>query len=199
MRLTERAHVAVAGHLQPGALAVDATAGNGHDTAFLAERVGPAGHVWAFDVQAEALAATRARLDACGLLERVTLLHRGHEGWREALPPELRGQLTAVMFNLGYLPGGDQRRVTSPVTTLAALNEAVAWLAPGGIVSLLVYRGHAGGLEEHAAIERWLAQCPLQVECQSAPANNTGAPLLYLLRYRACPGGSASSVPGPVR
>jgi predicted methyltransferase len=37
--------------LQPGDTAVDATAGNGHDTLALAELVGPQGVVWALDLQ----------------------------------------------------------------------------------------------------------------------------------------------------
>ena len=40
--------------IRPGDLVIDATAGNGHDTLFLAECVGPAGKVLAFDVQAAA-------------------------------------------------------------------------------------------------------------------------------------------------
>ena len=42
-RLTRLAHDAVRATLAPGAFAVDATAGNGHDTLFLAEAVGPGG------------------------------------------------------------------------------------------------------------------------------------------------------------
>lgn len=38
----------------PGDTVVDATAGNGHDTVFLARLAGPSGQVHAFDVQEEA-------------------------------------------------------------------------------------------------------------------------------------------------
>ena len=34
-----------------GDFVIDATMGNGHDTAFLAELVGPSGEVFAFDIQ----------------------------------------------------------------------------------------------------------------------------------------------------
>ena len=37
--------------VQPGDTVIDATMGNGHDTAMLAELVGESGHVIAFDVQ----------------------------------------------------------------------------------------------------------------------------------------------------
>ena len=45
-----------------GDTVVDATMGNGHDTLFLAELVGPEGHVCAFDIQESALESTRALL-----------------------------------------------------------------------------------------------------------------------------------------
>ena len=35
----------------PGDAVIDATMGNGHDTAFLCRAVGPSGRVYAFDVQ----------------------------------------------------------------------------------------------------------------------------------------------------
>ena len=52
----------------PGDTVVDATAGNGHDTVFLARLAGPSGQVHAFDVQEEAIRATRERLEKEGLL-----------------------------------------------------------------------------------------------------------------------------------
>jgi len=77
------AHQAIAEVLGDGDLAIDATLGNGHDTLFLAKRVGDTGRVWGFDVQAVALAHTRRRLQAHGVAERVTLVHAGHETMTE--------------------------------------------------------------------------------------------------------------------
>lgn len=50
-----------------GGVVVDATMGNGYDTAWLCELVGPSGRVYAFDIQPAALERTRARLAAQGL------------------------------------------------------------------------------------------------------------------------------------
>ena len=141
--------------LGAGALAVDATVGNGHDTLFLAERVGASGRVYGFDVQPEAVARTRSRLEAAGLAGRVTLFERGHEAMRTALPPEAVGRVRAVMFNLGYLPGGDKTRITRPGTTLPALTAALDLLAPGGVLTVVVYGGHPGGAEESDAVTAW--------------------------------------------
>lgn len=50
-----------------------------------------------------------------------------------------------VAFNLGYLPGGDKTMITKSETTLLGLEAAERVVAPGGLISLLVYVGHPGG------------------------------------------------------
>ena len=121
LRLTEIAQQRVADVLSEGEFAVDATAGNGHDTAFLAARVGPTGRIFAFDVQPEAVAATRARLAEYGL-RNVTLFQKSHAELESMLPHDVAGHVGAVMFNLGYLPGGDHAVVTETQSTLAAID-----------------------------------------------------------------------------
>ena len=69
--------------LFPGARAVDATMGNGRDTLWLCQRVGPEGRVYAFDVQPEAVARTRALLEREGLSDRATLFCQGHQRMAE--------------------------------------------------------------------------------------------------------------------
>ncbi|MCL6617576.1 MAG: class I SAM-dependent methyltransferase, partial [Anoxybacillus ayderensis] len=48
--------------VKEGDVVVDATVGNGHDTLYLAERVGESGHVFGFDIQAQAIENTTKRL-----------------------------------------------------------------------------------------------------------------------------------------
>lgn len=151
-RPTQTAHREVAAVLRPGDVAIDATAGNGHDTVFLAERVGDAGKVFAFDVQAEAIAAARARVEAAGLTGRVEFILASHATIVEHAAP---GSVAAVMFNLGYFPGGDHAVITRTGETLAALGAALVVLKPGGVLTVVCYPGHPGGDEESAAVESW--------------------------------------------
>lgn len=72
--------------LREGDVAVDATMGNGGDTAFLCKLVGETGHVYAFDVQQEALDRTAARLEEAGMRSRATLILAGHETMRDHVP-----------------------------------------------------------------------------------------------------------------
>ena len=147
--------------VRPGDRVADATCGNGHDTLLLAQLVGPGGRVWGFDIQPRALDATRQLLSAHNCLERVELLEVGHERIGDAVPEPL----DAVIFNLGYLPGGDKRIISRPDTTGKALSSAAEMLLPGGLLLAVVYTGHAGGAEEGAVVERWAADLPAESCC----------------------------------
>lgn len=140
-----------------GGAAVDATVGNGHDTTFLARTVGSGGHVLGIDIQAEALDRARERLQHAGVSERVTLLQAGHERLAALVKERGNVPVQGVMFNLGYLPGGDKTVVTRPATTVQALQGACDVLAPGGVVTIVLYTGHPGGQEEAEAVEAWTA------------------------------------------
>lgn len=157
LRLTEQAQQVVRAVIASGDVAIDATAGNGHDTLFLAQLVGETGRVFACDVQEEALARTACRLEAA-FVRNVVLLQRSHADMKSAIPPEYHGHIGAVMFNLGYLPGGDKTRTTTRASSEGGVRAAISLLRPGGIVTVLAYPGHAGGAEETAAVEGWLHQ-----------------------------------------
>lgn len=150
-----------------GDAVVDATAGGGVDTLFLARLAGPGGRVFAFDVQAAALARTRRRLDEAAAagerLAEAELVLAGHERMAERIPADLHGRVAAVMFNLGYLPGAEETVITLTETTLAALEAALALLRPGGVLTIVVYPGHAGGDAEAVAVVAWAAAVPRQV------------------------------------
>jgi len=149
-RVTEMAHRLLAERITAGDTVVDATAGNGYDTLFLAGLVGETGRVYAYDIQEAAIRATAERLDAAGVRDRVILRHASHTAIAE-----LRASLQAVVFNLGYLPGSDKGVITQADSTLQAVQASLERLAPGGMVLLVVYQGHAGGEQEAEALEAY--------------------------------------------
>ena len=83
-------------------LCIDATCGNGGDTAFLCRLSGPEGRVLGFDIQPEAIASTRARLKKQGLT--AELICDSHANLLQYGRP---GTADIVMFNFGWLPGAD--------------------------------------------------------------------------------------------
>jgi predicted methyltransferase len=152
-RPTELAHRLLEDVVGEGALAIDATAGNGHDTLFLARLVGPSGRVLAFDVQAAAIESARTLLEREGVAERVVFHHESHVFLADRAEV---GSVDVVMFNLGYLPGADRSVITETDGTLMALNAAAEALRPGGWLCVTCYPGHAGGGDEAEAVEQWL-------------------------------------------
>ncbi len=144
--------------LTAGDAAVDATMGNGHDTEALCRLVGPSGRVYAFDIQARAVANTRQRLLSAGLADRARLFHLGHEHLAETVPEPVR----AVMFNLGWLPGGDHQVTTLLPTTLSAVEQALSLLLPGGVLVLCAYPGHAEGARERESLIEFFSALPPQ-------------------------------------
>ncbi|MBU0500176.1 MAG: class I SAM-dependent methyltransferase [Gammaproteobacteria bacterium] len=154
--LTALAQGFIAPALTPGGFAVDATLGNGQDCLFLAQGVAPNGLVFGFDIQVGAIDLTRQRLGPAGLESFVRLFHEGHERMGERLAGRYLGRIQAIMFNLGYLPGGDKGLVTRSDTTRQALDACDILLKPGGRLSILAYTGHPGGDCEADLVEKWL-------------------------------------------
>lgn len=134
-----------------GEVVIDATAGNGYDTLFLAELVGEQGHVYAFDIQQDALDATTERLGK--LSNRATLVLDSHSNIKNYVHEEIGG----ATFNLGYFPASDDLTiVTKPHTTIQALQATMELLKKGGIITIAVYVGHVGGVEEKDALLLYL-------------------------------------------
>lgn len=192
-KMTAVAHGLWRPHLRAGGTAVDMTAGNGHDTLHLARAVGVEGTVFAFDLQAEAIAATRRRLaEHLGArhLEGVELRQGCHSQLVEAVDEAVGpGACDLVAFNLGYLPGQSRDLQgagrTRAETTAAALRKCLPAVRPGGLVSVMAYVGHAGGRAEYEAASEVLAALPASEWASSELSllNRADAPRL-LLGYR---------------
>lgn len=152
-RPTELLHLLLQRFLSEGDQSIDATAGNGHDTVFLARQVGATGRVLAFDVQAAAISSSRRLVEAEGLGERVDFFQESHAGLADHAQP---GTMAAILFNLGYLPGSDQSVITTAAETLRALEASLRVLRPGGWLCVVCYPGHEGGNDEASAVEAWM-------------------------------------------
>ncbi len=183
----ELAHDLIRSRVSPGDRVLDATAGNGHDTVFLAQLVGPTGHVFAMDVQEAAITSTRSRITNATVAERCTLILGSHHEIDKRLPSDARGRLAAIMFNLGWLPGHDKNVITQTSTTLHAVETALQWLRPGGILTIVAYPGHAGGDQEAHEIAKWASALPSHTHevRHYRPANRAGkSPECWAIRPR---------------
>lgn len=139
--------------IQEGDCVIDATTGNGFDSVFLAKCVGESGRVLAFDIQESAIRSAEERVTQEGLSARVTFFLESHEKMGLHAAP---GSVTAVMFNLGYLPGEDHQITTESEGTLHALEVACTLLKTTGVLSVVCYPGHPAGAIEAEAVEEWM-------------------------------------------
>ncbi|WIM37368.1 class I SAM-dependent methyltransferase [Paenibacillus sp. PK4536] len=145
--------------------AIDATAGTGVDTLMLAKAAGRRGQVFSFDIQQDALDRTQERLDKedQAKLASVQLILDSHATMSQYIPEAQHGKIQVIMFNLGYLPTGDPSIITEPESTLTALASAFDLLAIRGILTIVLYPGHAGGAEEAKAVQDWASSLPVAV------------------------------------
>ena len=138
-------------------LCVDATCGNGGDTAFLCQLSG-SNHVLGFDIQPEAIASTHTHLEKLGLADRAELHCDSHANLLHYLEP---GSADAVMFNFGWLPGADHSVFSTADSSIPALEAALTALRPGGVLSAILYSGRVIGTDEKQCILGWLRALPL--------------------------------------
>ena len=129
--------------IRPGDGAIDATCGNGHDTLFLAQICKA---VVSLDIQEKALHTAQARLAEHGL-SNVCFLQMSH-----ATLPEAEFPIRLIVYNLGYLPGGDKELTTLVETTLKSVQEALIRVESGGMISITCYPGHSEGAREEEAL-----------------------------------------------
>ena len=184
MRLTEKVHTILTNHLHEGDLAIDATAGNGYDTLFLAEQVGPSGKVIAIDIQDCAIRSTREKLESAGLIDRVKLVTDDHAAALRKLIVNDHGKIAAITFNLGYLPGSDKSIQTRAESTEEALAASIQLLSPGGCLCVTAYRGHSRGTAEAKTVEAFMHKSQTEghaVDCYE-PESSNSPPILWVLK-----------------
>lgn len=143
------AHQFLSAHVPVGGFCIDATAGKGRDTAFLCSLVGSAGRVLAFDIQPAAVSATRALLAEQGYSSTAEVICDSHHHLLQYADP---GTVDAVVFNFGWLPGGDHKIFTRAETSIPAIEAGLQLLKPGGVMTLCIYSGGENGFSERDAL-----------------------------------------------
>ncbi len=140
-------------HVEPGDLCIDATMGNGNDTALLSRLAGENGKVWAFDIQEQALEHTKERLKKECCPENWELLLCSHEEMGNYAMPDT---VSCITFNLGYLPGGDHAKATRADSSIRAIETGLSLLKKKGLMTVCIYSGGDTGFEEKEAVLSYL-------------------------------------------
>ncbi len=129
-------------------ICVDATMGRGRDTLLLCQL---SEKVYAFDIQAEALASTRKLLQENGYTNAELILDSHHN---------LKNYVASakcVVFNFGFLPGGDHSIFSHSETSIKAIKAALEIISEDGFISICSYYGGDTGFEEKDALLEFLS------------------------------------------
>jgi hypothetical protein len=170
--------------IQLGDSIIDATCGNGQDTLILAKNAlsENSGALFAFDIQEKAIANTQQLLkqnlsEAC--YKRIQFFQSCHSQFPDEIPPTIK----LVVYNLGYLPGGNKSLTTQVETTLKSIMAAQNLILKNGAISITCYPGHTEGKLEEAAILNYLSSLnPKDWRCcYHQWINRKDAPTLVLL------------------
>ncbi|MBO5274542.1 MAG: class I SAM-dependent methyltransferase [Clostridia bacterium] len=176
----------VSAHIKKGGVCVDFTMGNGHDTSWLSRQVGEEGHVYAFDIQPQALESTRKTLAEDGCPDNCTLICDSHSNVKDYV----KEKICAGMFNLGYLPGGDKSITTLRETTIPAVKAGIELLGEDAILLIAVYPGHAEGTAEGLLLDELLATYDRREICISKfkIVNSPTSPFFFICETKPAAG-----------
>ena len=170
-------------HVKEGGVAVDFTMGNGHDTAWLSKAVGENGKVYAFDIQEKALESTKVTLQSENCPDNCTLICDSHSNVLEYV----KEPICAGVFNLGYLPGGNNKSLTTKrPTTLKAVEGAISLMDKDAIILIAVYPGHEEGKLEGEMLDNYLSTLDRKKICVSKfqIVNSVTSPFFFLIETK---------------
>lgn len=182
--------------LKSGDIAIDATCGNGYDTLELAHLLFnletaastlpiTVSKLIAIDRQKKAVDATRARLKSTVskdiMRHHVCLLEQCHSSFPSDITME---SVALIVYNLGYLPGGNKALTTMHSTTLQSLKSALSLITPGGCISITCYPGHEEGRQEEHLIKEFASNLnPREWSCcYHSWLNRYQAPSLFIIQ-----------------
>lgn len=151
--IAEYTHHFIGQHVKQGDICIDATAGNGHDTVFLCELVGNKGKVIAMDIQEMAVNNTKKLLKEYSFKESAEVVLDSHEYIGKYAKEE---SVSCIVFNLGYLPGGNHALATQAESTISAMETSLKLLKKNGLLSVTIYSGGDSGFEEKDAVLEWM-------------------------------------------
>lgn len=146
--ITDLSHHIIEGYAREKKVAIDATLGNGGDCDFLCENFE---RVYAFEIQETAVEQYKLKEK-----KNVTIIHDSHSKMRDYIKEEV----DIIIFNLGFLPGGDKNITTKVDSTMDAIKQSLNLLKNGAMLLIAVYVGHEEGAKESEELLAYLSQLP---------------------------------------
>lgn len=146
--ISDLSHYIIKSFISNKEIAIDATLGNGYDSDFLSENFKK---VYSFDIQEEACDKYKEKN-----IKNVEVINDSHHLFENYI----KENVDCIMYNLGFLPGGNKEITTMHTTSLLSIESGLNILNSGGIMSICIYRGHNEGKIEETCILEYLKGLP---------------------------------------
>ena len=108
-------------------------------------------NVYSFDIQKQA--GENYKLKE---IKNVKIINDSHH----LLNKYIDENVDCIMYNLGFLPGGDKEITTLHNTSLESIKSGLELLNSGGLMTICIYRGHYEGKIEESCILKYLKDLP---------------------------------------
>jgi len=180
LALTQLSHILLKSLTNGSGIYIDATAGNGYDTLFIAKMLKQNGSLFSFDISYQAVGNTKKLLEENNIsINNVNIINDSHENIDKYIG---QNKIKAAIFNLGYRPHSDKTVKTMPASTILALGKILYRLECGGAVIICSYTGHDGG-EEDEQVFKYL--CGMENKTyeisKTEMISRKHSPVLYLI------------------
>lgn len=146
--ISKLSHFIIKDFLENKVVAIDGTLGNGFDTDFLSNNFEK---VYSFEIQKEACDKYKERNKS-----NVEVINDSHHLFKDYV----KDDVDCIMYNLGFLPGGNKSVTTMHTTSLQSIKDGLEMLRSGGIMTICIYKGHAEGAIEETCILSYLSSLP---------------------------------------
>lgn len=146
--ISNLSHFIIKEFLESKVVAIDGTLGNGFDTDFLCENFKK---VYSFEIQKEACDKYKEKNK-----DNVDVINDSHHLFKNYISEGV----DCIMYNLGFLPGGDKGITTMHTTSLQSIKSGLEMLKSGGIMTICIYKGHTEGKIEESCILSYLSDLP---------------------------------------
>lgn len=160
-------------------LSVDMTLGKGYDAERILENFDEIKLI-GLDIQEKAIEESSKRLSKFGK-NRYRLIQDSHANIDSYI-----SQADLFIYNLGYLPGYRKDIVTEADTTLKSLKKAVSLLNINGLILMVFYLGHSGGMDEYSKCKGYIKSLSqkefITIECDFINQKNNPPKLIAIER-----------------
>lgn len=150
---------------------LDMTLGNGNDSLLLCEL---SKKVYGFDISNTAINNSKQRLVNYNNIEYINDNHINVDEY-------VHEPVKLAIFNLGYLPHGNENIITKAEETLIAFERVYKLIETNGYIIITFYLGHKGGKQEYYLLDEYINKNRLLI-LETYRQDKLDSPITYIIK-----------------